>query len=252
MPCRLEIRITKSQNASAYELDSIRTSTVLFKARCKFYPALTILSFFSTYGYQTNTNQIRFSAVHILHRTPQQARSSLWLSSSCPAIFYISTLCWSSQANMWKTPHLKSCHQSTRTALPHFGSCLFAWLLLLAACRYQRVRFRNWCLSLFYRQNRRHAVEHSSQSCMGSHMTVLLLRFSSGADACTLCCGTPHPQPEMPSIIQILTNQALGTLGTRYSNQIKAVVNTHCFISTTLENITLIIETVNKTMTFVQ
>lgn len=27
---------------------------------------LTILSFFSTYGYQTNTNQIYFSAMHIL------------------------------------------------------------------------------------------------------------------------------------------------------------------------------------------
>lgn len=54
---------------------------------------LTILSLFSIYGYQTNTNQIYFSAVHILNGTPQHAHSSLWLSSSCPAIFSIPRLC---------------------------------------------------------------------------------------------------------------------------------------------------------------
>lgn len=83
-------------------------------------------------------------------------------------------------------------------------------------------------------------------------MTVLFLRFSSGAEACTLCCGTPHLEPDMPPIIQILTKQALVTLGTIYSNWIKAAANTHCFISTTLENIMWINEMVNKTITFVQ
>lgn len=109
VPCGLEIRVTKSQNASAYELDIILTSVVLFKGRHKFNPALLNSSFFSTSGHQTNTTEMYFSVVHILHRTPQKACRSLWLPSSYPATtFSTPRLCWSSQASTWNSPHLKS------------------------------------------------------------------------------------------------------------------------------------------------
>lgn len=41
---------------------------------------------------------------------------------------------------------------------------------------------------------------------------MLVLGFSSGADACTLYCGITHLQPDMPSRIQILTKPKLWEL----------------------------------------
>lgn len=85
---------------------------------------------------------------------------------------------------------------------------------------------------------------------------MLLLGFSSGADACILCCGITHLQLDMPSIIQILTNQALGTLRTRYATRLKQLwILTASFLQ--WRKTPLIIYTVNKTviqwtMTFVE
>lgn len=125
-------------------------------------------------------------------------------------------LCWSSQASTWNTSHMKNCHQSNWTTLHHFVSCLLSWLPSSQQQGGTRESISETGVPLYMQENRRHAVERSSQSCMGSCMTILLLRFSSGADAGILCCGTPHLQPDMPSIIQILTNQALEALQTRY------------------------------------
>lgn len=212
---------------------------------------LTILSFFSTYGYQINTTQIYFfSCAYSPQNTSASLQQPVVVSLLSCHLLYIQTLLEQSSQH---TEH----STSEELLSARLDSSATFWILSVClaprpAPGSKQVLEGPFQKLVFVFTSRRHAVEHSSQSSMGSRMTVLLLRFSSQADAHTLCFGTSHLRPGMPSIIQILTNQALGTAGTRYSNQIKAAVNTHCFISTTLENIMLIIETVNKTMIFVQ
>ena len=87
MPCRLEI--IKSQNASAYELDSIHTSMVLFKARYKFYPASFNNSFFLLYLRLSNQHKPNIFQLCTLST---EHLSKLVAACSCPPFLLPSSM----------------------------------------------------------------------------------------------------------------------------------------------------------------
>lgn len=117
---------------------------------------LTILSYFYTYGYQTNTNQIYFLAVHIFHRTPQEAHSSL--SSSCSVI---------SQALTEQSSHLLEHPTSVKQHNPSTLWIMSVFLSPPGSKQDLGGPLQTLMFVLHKRESRRHVSECSSQSCPG-------------------------------------------------------------------------------------